>query len=284
VRAVPLLALLLLADSSPDARPAPQDFTPFEWTAQRGIAVPVRVNGTGPFAFLLDTGSSHSVVAADLAKSLGAQAVSRTVVASPLGEDTRAVVRLERVELGPEMTAVVFPTVVAPEAIDKSGKIRGVIGQDVLASRRYTIDFRRQRVLWHRDPVGAPLVSALRLELAEGRFLVTLPQRHGVLRLVPDSGSPVVVLFQHGREPLTPIAVAGESVQLATLGGQARVTVGVLGELKVGPVSFCDVRVVLVPPGLTDASEGDGLLPLSLFESVTFDGPQRLLWVGHRWR
>jgi predicted aspartyl protease len=65
------------------------------------IVVPVTVNGTGPFPFLLDTGSSHTAVSSSLARQLGAAPVAKTVVTSPVGEDVRGVVRLDQVMLGP---------------------------------------------------------------------------------------------------------------------------------------------------------------------------------------
>jgi hypothetical protein len=47
----------------------------------------------------------------------------------------------------------------------------------------------------------------------------------------------------------------------------------------VGTANLTDVPAVLVKRDDDDASLGDGLLPLAMFERVTFDGPGRLLTV-----
>ena len=103
--------------------------------------MPVRVNGVGPFPFLLDTGSSHTVVSESLSQQLGATAVAKTVVSSPIGEDLRAVVRLDRVELGPLTAFAVMSSVVPDQALGQAGQQRGLLGQDVLALTRYTLTF-----------------------------------------------------------------------------------------------------------------------------------------------
>ena len=256
------------------------DFTPFQLAQPGGIAVPAMLNGAGPFLLLLDTGSSHSAISEDLARTLGAPTVARTVVTSPLGEDTRTVVRIDLVELGPVIAAGVLPSVLRQKAIDATGRIQGVIGQDVLALRRYTIDFRLRRVVWHRDPVELRGRPAFGLEFEEGRFLVTLPQSGSTLRLVPDSGAEGLVLFhtasQDVHRPLLSLMGRG-GAELATLTERRNVRQVTLREFRIGPVTLQEMPAALVEVQEADRSAGDGLLPLHIFEHVTFDGPQRLL-------
>ena len=261
------------------------DYTPFELAQPGGIAVPVMLNGAGPFMLLLDTGSSHSAISEDLARTLGAPTVARTVVASPLGEDVRTVVRIERLEVGPMIAADVLPSVLRRKAIDETGRIQGLIGQDVLALRRFTIDFQRRRVVWHGDPVEPRGRPAFKLEFEEGRFLVALPQGGSMLRLVPDSGAEGLVLFhtvfQDVPRPL--LSPTGrESAELATLTERRIVRQVTLREFRIGPITLRDVPVALVEGQEADRSAGDGLLPLNFFERVTFDGPQRLLILDGR--
>ena len=64
----------------------------------------------------------------------------------------------------------------------------------MLAALRYTIDFKRRVIEWHdQAPPRRGLV--LKLAFEDGRFLVSLPQDHVTLRLVPDSGAGGLVLF-----------------------------------------------------------------------------------------
>src|SRR4051794_15497909 len=78
---------------------------PFEQSPRGAIVIEARLNGHGPYQMLLDTGSSHSAISADLASALGALPVERAVVASPIGESVRTIVRLDRLEIGPTVTS-----------------------------------------------------------------------------------------------------------------------------------------------------------------------------------
>src|SRR5690349_6019970 len=86
--------------------------TPFELGAEGGIVVQVRLNGEGPFRFLVDTGSTHSAVTERTARRLNATAVARTVLDSSIGGGTVVVVRLQRLEVGSVDVSGVMPSVV----------------------------------------------------------------------------------------------------------------------------------------------------------------------------
>ncbi|HSC27340.1 MAG TPA: retropepsin-like aspartic protease, partial [Vicinamibacterales bacterium] len=158
------------------------------------IVVPAFVNGSGPFLFLLDTGASHSAVSEELAGAVGAPAVARTKVMSTIGHDLRPVVRLDRLNVGPVTASGVLASVVRRDDIDPQGRIQGLIGQDVLASRRYTLDYRQRQVEWLTDAGQAMGGVKLRLHIDDGRSLVELPQDGSIVRLVPDSAADGLVL------------------------------------------------------------------------------------------
>ena len=261
--------------------PTDGEFVAFRSSRPGEIVVPVRVNGLGPFPFLLDTGSSHTVVSESLAQQLGAAAVAKTVVSSPIGEDLRAVVRLDRVELGPLTAYAVMSSVVPDQALGQAGQQRGLLGQDVLALTRYTLDFRDRRVIWRDDRLDRSVHTiSLRMTPSSGRYLVEVPQSVAVLRLVPDSGAESVVLFEGTRRlPLAITARAGRR-ELSTLTARASVEEIRLEQLQVGPRMWRNLPAVLLKRPHLAPAEGDGLLPLHLFERVTMDGPGRVLIVG----
>jgi hypothetical protein len=115
----------------------------------------VFVNGDGPFPFILDTGSTHSSIAAQLAQALGVPAVARTTVTSSLGQHVQPVVNLQSLQIGPATTINVLATEVADEELGNKRDVRGVLGQDVLGSLVYTLDFAARRVEWNPD-IGVP--------------------------------------------------------------------------------------------------------------------------------
>jgi hypothetical protein len=100
-----------------------------------------------------------------------------------------------------------------------------------------------------------------------------------MLRLVPDSGAGGLVLFRHTVSQLPPLHKEGR-MELTTLTERSLVQQATVRELRIGTAMLRDVPAVIVERHGTSSAEGDGLLPLSLFEYVTFDGPRRLLTVG----
>jgi predicted aspartyl protease len=279
VRVVCILALAVMNPHAcvVDAHTHGRQFlTSFELGDQGGVIVPVAVNGRGPLRFLLDTGSTHSAVSEAVAGDLGAPVVARAVVGSAAGGDERSVIRIDRLQHSVLTVSNILASVVDLAGIDRSGTIDGIIGQDVLASLHYTIDFRHRTVLWWPDASDVRRGAAFVLEPSAGRFLVALPQPNTVLRLVPDSGASALLLFEEGGEGL-PVTILPERAELRTLTARTTVRHARLRELHVGGTMLRDVAAVVVGRHESIAPDTDGLLPLHLFERVTFDGPRRLL-------
>ena len=247
--------------------------TAFQAGAQGGVIVSAYINGAGPFRMLLDTGATHSAVTDDVVESAGARAVARTVVVSTTGETMRAVVSLDRIEVGTVVRENVLPSVARRGAFGDG--VHGLIGQDILSTLRYTLDFRRRTVEWH-DAATVPAGPAFRLAFEQGRFLVTLPQGATTLRLVPDSGAACLVLFGE----LVTGADTGDTVGLFTADGGVPARQVRLRELRIGDRIVRGLVAVRVDRPNRHPAEGDGLLPLHLFERVTFDGPGRQLILG----
>lgn len=250
--------------------------TPFQLDAQGGVIVPVMINAQGPFAMLLDTGASHSAIDADVAAAVGAVKVAATTVISPAGDAARPVVAIARVQLGPVIVDAALPTVVPVQSFDPDGHIRGVVGQDLLSPLRYTIDFTARVIRWH-DAGGTGVELPLVFE--DGRFLVEAPQAGVRWRLVPDSGAGGLVLFT-GRRPAPQLLDTGRQVALRTAAASTTGREVIVRELILGGRALREVPAVVVERPQRRPAEGDGLLPLHLFERVTFDGPGRRLIVG----
>ena len=181
--------------------------TPFELDDSGGIVLSTRVEGLGPFRFIIDTGSTHSAVSQGLASRVGARAVAKTMVGSALGATMRPVVRIGRLEIRPVVARDLMPSVLDSDAEDAIGGLDGVIGLDVLAPLRYTIDFRQRQLVWSSDAWEGPSGGVtLPLETLEGRFAVSLPQARFTLRLVLDSGAGSASPFP----PAQPAAAAAD--------------------------------------------------------------------------
>jgi gag-polyprotein putative aspartyl protease len=224
------------------------------------VIVPTFVNGHGPHPFRLDTGAAGTAIAAALAAELGLAAVERTVVVTPVGEETRVVAAVGRIAVGSAEAAALRATVVPGDFL---GGAAGILGQDFLSRFDYTIDYRHRRLTWSAGGAGGVRVP---LHAAGGLFLVDLEQRGRAARLVADTGSGALVLFDGAR---LRSEAAGPPAEIASASGRRRrVEMRHVRGLTLGPLALRDQTAAIVPRD--DGGGGDGLLPLHQFASVAF--------------
>lgn len=186
------------------------DATPFKLGNQGGILVSVVLDGAGPYVWLLDTGASHSSISEELAHTLRAPPVARTTVSSPAGDRERIVVRLDRIGIGP-FEGGALPTAVPARELVVAGGIQGVLGQDVLAGLRYTIDYRNRRIVWDESRAldGSGSIAVLPMAFTDGVPVVELSQGRSTLRLIADSGAGGLVLFNRAGRDLPAMTADG---------------------------------------------------------------------------
>ena len=254
--------------------------TPFTLQPPGDIVVPVTIAGQGPFRMLVDTGASRSAVSAAVAARLQSRRLGETTLLTPAGQARRALVLIKGVTLGTHGPASVVGVALDPDDL-ANPEIDGLIGQDILGSRVFTIDYRSSRIVWHAEPeLLDPTGSRLTVETASGRMMVSLPQPTGpdavgitrALRLIPDSGADRLVLFTAAATALAlPAVESAERGLLRTPAGTRQAHRVVVDELAVGDIRFRDQEAALIDRPDGGAALGDGLLPLHLFSSVTIN-------------
>lgn len=272
-----IVLYLLLASVAPLSMRA-VDATPFTLEPQGGIVVPVMIDGTGPHAFLVDTGASHSAISEDLAGAVGAVPVARTTVSTPAGDRECIVVQIGQLAFGPNV-ATVAATALPTASLRLAGDVAGVLGQDVLASLRYTIDYRRRHIRWAGPTPDAGQSTVLPLAFHDGLPMVELQHGSTTLRLVADSGSGGLVLFELPGVPF-PGMTPGDPVRVDSFHGTTSARSVRIDRFRVGTSTFHDLPAVLLVRTVAPAHKADGLLPLHLFDRVTFDGPAGRLILG----
>jgi len=260
---------------------------PFALTPQGAIVVPVSVNSGAPVPFLLDTGSTASVISSEAAASAGAPIVAQARLVTAGGQKNAVVARIEHLAIGTVHAGSLLATVVStcelnlPDVAAAGRQLQGVIGQDVLAPLRYTIDYRSRHIVWHDGPAPLPRHgSVFDLEPDDQRFLVRLPQEHVVLRLVPDTGADALVLFHMSGPALSSVTV-GDTIGLTGLGGTRTGQRVQIPKLRIGSTTMSNMAAVVVDRE-PESPAADGLLPLHLFARVTFNGPERQLVIEER--
>lgn len=237
-----LFASALPAFAGDKARPA----VPLDIDAHGAVVLDVLVNGGGPYRFMLDTGTSRSIVSTTLAQALRAPVVAKSEIVTNAGTEMRLVVSLESLSVAAARVGRVLASVL-PDArlADIGPNVRGVLGQDFLSAFNYTLDYRRGRLTWD-GPLTCDGPDAVPLVAAEGRFVMAVEGDRGALRLVPDSGADAPILF-HAARP--------------------RQAASTLPLLRIGAVTLKDVAAYNVQRVDPDA---DGLLPLHRFAAVSF--------------
>jgi predicted aspartyl protease len=283
------MALMVLGAVAPDRAAAADRTRPstvrFASSQPGEVVIPVFIRGEGPYRFLLDTGSSHSVISQTLATTLGLVAVAQAPMATSVGSVLTPVVRLSEVAVGAARVESLFATSLPERAAGTLGDgISGVIGQDFLSQFDYTLDYRSSRLSWN-DRVQVEPGVRLTLERSGGRFLVQLPptdRRSRPTRFVPDSGAAGVVLFAGTAADSLPIDVTRVSTRVSTLLGERAGRRVIVRAMPIGPATLWDLPAVSVvlPDGTTE--DGDGLLPLSLFARVSFYQHEGLMVVRLR--
>jgi hypothetical protein len=249
------------------------------------VVVQVRINHTGPYDFLVDTGSQITTIDLVLASDIHLRIDGTTGVSGIATQSRSAFAFLDLIEVGshsvPQSLAVI-QDIAELKAVDP--RIRGILGENFLSHFDLLIDNRQQilcldesRILAQaikgedipleqphgpRDdlPFTRPLIVSVRLTTAD---LPTV-----LLRL--DSGSNVAVLYavqpqllraSVGRAPVLKRVVNGVEQAFAVLPAE---------DIFVGA---CPVRQVSFAIPMNEVGSGpspreDGLLPTSAFERV----------------
>jgi hypothetical protein len=248
---------------------------PFRLGEDGAVVVPVVIDGREPVPFLLDTGSNGSAVFEGLAKELALAPVAKTSLVTPVGSQSRVMVRLGRVSLGDAQALDILASVIPAFQLDVAGAaIQGILGQDFLSGFNFTLDYKRRRILWTApgERVSAGDEVRLTLRRSEGRFLVELPQEGDrIVRFVPDSGTNGLVVFDRPGAWTLPSDPVRQRYEVSDLSGRRLVETRRIRALRIGHLTLRDQVAAVVRRPQSTASESDGLLPLHLFSSVTFE-------------
>jgi hypothetical protein len=244
------------------------------------IIVPVSINASGPYDFLLDTGCGKTIVYQKLAEELGLLRVGENTVAGVLASTRMSVVHVDSLSVagatvaGGELFSSDQPATV-------TGKVRGVLGGDFLKNFDLLIDYRHQNIRLE-SPLGPmaqvamgerlPLqLNGMRLsETAHNRLVVSghIPELGDTpMLLLLDSGANVLTLFRD-KNSLGQKSQKDETVRAGSFNRWVSVSAatGKVRSLRVGNSSADDL-IILALARRADA-DTDGLLPTSLFKSV----------------
>lgn len=104
------------------------------------LTTAVRINGRGPFHFLVDTGAERTLIAAEVAAQLGLPRGERVLVEGIVRRQTGVLVGIERLEMG----GLVCRRLQVPVLPRRMLHVDGYLGLDVLDRHRVVLDFRAE--------------------------------------------------------------------------------------------------------------------------------------------
>jgi predicted aspartyl protease len=263
------------------AEPAPDSVLAASADASDRLTVPVTVNGRGPFPFIVDTGSTSTVVSEVLAAQLGLPAVDHMLVKAATGRVETGAVRVESLAVGRRRLSNMHAPVFARTNIGGLG----MLGIDAVSGQKLVMDFRKRQMLLTASTGRAEDPSAV---------TVTARSKYGQLLLVDcdvEGMSLYVILDTGGEMTIGNIAMramlerhreASEVQVISVTGDSVNAPIGVLRTLNVG-----HVRISNQPIAYTDLYAFDqfglhdkpamllGMSTLRQFAKVSIDFPAR---------
>lgn len=236
------------------------------------MVVPVMINGTGPFNFLLDTGTTRTVIDPDLARQLQTPAIGDVAITTVLHVRQDKLVQLRDVSLGHSSVAGLGAVVdkLARQKILAPG-IRGVLGEEFLSKFNILIDFKQR---WLRFGDAPPAGERCRFQ-AIGQYqgapttnrLLIAAQLVGVsddqLQLQLDTGAKFPELFPVSHDSRDAHSWGGS---MATSSGTNDTTIYSNITIKIGATTIRNLDVVQSRHSV--AFDAVGLLPASIFHRI----------------
>jgi predicted aspartyl protease len=316
VRALTTASLLLLASSSALAQPAapqtggPAHAAPFEAVSGPASAVdkatqtedvrfrteyyermtvPVRLSGSGPYHFLVDTGADRTAISRDLAARLKLTAGEGVELHSIAGVSTVSTATV------PELQLTRKPVRIADAPLLESVNMGadGILGTDSLASQRVVFDFaaRTMSVVpsatpdW-RDEPGTIVVEARR---RNGRLVVTDAYANGQhITVVLDTGSQVSIGNAALHQALLGRSLSGsQPVELESVTGDKLAgDYMFVDKIEMGGVGLKNLAVVFAPAHTFKQLKLDkkpalllGMNAIRAFKKVSIDFARKTLRV-----
>lgn len=249
------------------------------------LSVPVRIDGQGPFRFIVDSGADRSVVGAALAQRLGLPVEGTALLQGMAGPSMVETVRVDTLSVG----RTVIPGIRAPALAEADLGADGIIGIDALAEQRVRLDFEAKAITVEdaRRPEpsadGAIVVTARR---RKGQLILTeFDVGIGTIYAVIDTGSEITMgnpalrarVFARRKQP------AVTAVTLTSVTGQTlSADLIVFPVIRIGGLTLTNVPVAFAdaPPfrlfGLSrDPAMLIGTDVLGVFRRVSLDFRRR---------
>jgi predicted aspartyl protease len=262
--------------------PAVAEVRALEEERNRRLTVPVHIDGSGPFDFMIDTGSQATAVTREINTTLGLRPAGTATLVGMASRRAVELVEVARLDIGSH-TITDFAAPVLERAHVGAD---GIVGLDSLQDFRVMIDFREQTIALEdmrgREPGRRGFEIVVRARQKLGQLLITDAIVEGVhATVIIDTGAQASLANNALRERIRTqraSEVTTTDVNGVDLIGQMSLmrTLTIEGlSLTNVPLTFADTPA-FEALGLTDTPALSlGMQHLALFDRVAIDFANR---------
>lgn len=249
------------------------------------LTLPVTVEGTGPFAFMIDTGSQATAITHEIRAAAALPPAGRAILVGMASRREVELASVGRIEFGRNSYTNFTAPVLSREHVGADG----IIGLDALQDFRVLIDFRQQTIAVEDTTAnsrGSGFEIVVRARSKLGQLLITDALVEGVrATVIIDTGAQTSLGNMALREKIR--AKRAQEVITTDVNGVDIVgQLALVRSLSIEGLSLNDVALTFADTpafaalGLQDKPVlSIGMQHLSLFDRVAIDfGQQRILF------
>lgn len=268
--------LLLSALALPTALPAQvkqsNNLVNFRLRDKYLIVVQATVNGSGPFSFLLDTGSTHTVIDPGLALQLQGPVIGEAALTTVSDVRNDKLVRLKEIRVGNSTVSELAAIIDKMDQVKlKAPGVRGVLGEDFISEFDILIDYKKRELRFDQPAPGGErcrieTMGHYRGQTTTNRLLINVEfmgVRGGKAQLQLDTGAKMPELFPIRRDSFPEQPWAGS---MAFSSGPNGTTVHSHATIRIGTTTVKDLDVIQSRRGV--AFDAVGLLPAAIFKRI----------------
>lgn len=210
--------------------------------------VKVRVDGSGPYDFVVDTGASFSLIDDKIAEELGLEVVGMQLVRSPGASEEIEARRVQPRMIEAGALRVEQPVLAAMDLVGFSGgTFQGILGRAHFRDLLVTFDYPRSRLVVAPGALDAADPSTLSFDTAQESVRIGLDVGGTSVPVALDTGSPGGFTLPKAIEPKLAFQsdlVPGPTIQL--VGGVHPTWRGRLrGAVRLADLTYRDPEVTL---------------------------------------
>ena len=216
----------------------------------------------GPLRFLVDTGTTTTVIDRPVAERVGLHPTRTIAAVSATGTINVEESVVEELRAGDVTVSRTPVLIVDLPRFSSHGHLDGILGMSAFARRAMMLDLRRRCL---DVDVESPRGMVLEAHEIAGRVAIEVEG----LKFILDSGASFPVLKSPRARGL---AAVGGTAEITTAAGRQRLTTATIPRLRIGERTFRDVAAAVAPA--TNPRE-DGLFPLVAFATVYFSADRK---------